>query len=171
MNKLQVFKNEEFGEVRSLLINNEPWFIGKQIADILGYQNGSRDIKRHVDEEDRQVIQNYQNGTLEIPNRGLMIINESGLYSLILSSKLPTAKKFKRWVTNEVLPSIRKFRRNINTKLDFNTEVEETIKYLNELSRYFAQIAFFVEAYLLLKFVWLLISILNSISLSNSIFN
>ena len=62
-------------------------------------------------------------------------------------------------------------KRNINTKLDFNTEVEETIKYLNELSRYFAQIAFFVEAYLLLKFVWLLISILNSISLSNSIFN
>lgn len=87
MNKLKVFKNEEFGEVRSLLINNEPWFIGKQIADILGYQNGSRDIKRHVDEEDRQVIQNYQNDTLEIPNRGLMIINESGLYSLILSSK------------------------------------------------------------------------------------
>ena len=64
-----------------------------------------------------------------------------------------------------------KIRRNINTKLDFNTEVEETIKYLNELSRYFAQISFFVEAYLLLKFVWLLISILNSISLSNSIFN
>lgn len=109
MNNLQVFKSEEFGEVRSLLINNKPWFIGKQIADILGYQNGSRDIKRHVDEEDRQVIQNYQNGTLEIPNRGLMIINESGLYSLILSSKLPTAKKFKRWVTNEVLPSIRKY--------------------------------------------------------------
>ena len=95
MNNLQVFKSEEFGEVRSLLINNKPWFIGKQVADILGYQNGSRDIKRHVDEEDRQVIQNYQNGTLEIPNRGLMIINESGLYSLILSSKLPTAKRCK----------------------------------------------------------------------------
>ena len=85
-------------------MNDEPWFIGKDVTDILGYQNGSRDINRHVDEDDRQ---NYQNGTFE-SNRGMAIINESGLYSLILSSKLPTAKKFKRWVTSEVLPSIRK---------------------------------------------------------------
>lgn len=108
MNELQIFRNEHFGEVRILEIDNEPWFVGKDVADILGYQNSSRDINRHVEDEDRQVIQNYQNGTLEIPNRGLTIINESGLYSLILSSKLPTAKQFKRWVTSEILPAIRK---------------------------------------------------------------
>lgn len=104
MNQLQMFKNKEFGEVRSLLINNEPWFVGKDITKILGYQNGSRDINRHVDNEDK--------GTTEMVTPGgkqkLQIINESGLYALILSSKLPTAKQFKRWVTSEILPSIRK---------------------------------------------------------------
>lgn len=110
-NELQIFNNNELGEIRVLNIDNEPWFVGKDVADILGYQNGSRDINRHVDEEDRQ---NYQNGTFDSQNgtfdspRGVTIINESGLYSLILSSKLPNAKKFKRWVTSEVLPSIRK---------------------------------------------------------------
>jgi len=102
--EIEIFKNEEFGQVRTVLIENEPWFVGKDVTEILGYQNGSRDINRHVDEEDRQ---NYQNGTLE-SNRGLTVINESGLYSLILSSKLPNAKKFKKWVTSEVLPTIRK---------------------------------------------------------------
>lgn len=104
MNDMKIFENPEFGKVRTIVIDNEPWFVGKDVANILKYQNGSRDINRHVDEEDRQ---NYQNGTFESP-RGMTIINESGLYSLILSSKLPTAKKFKHWVTNEVLPSIRK---------------------------------------------------------------
>ena len=104
MNELKLF-NFENNQVRTLLINNEPWFVGKDVADILGYQNSSRDINRHVDEEDRQ---NYQNGTSEINNRGMKIINESGLYSLVLSSKLPNAKKFKHWVTSEVLPQIRK---------------------------------------------------------------
>lgn len=103
MNIPQIF-NFEQNEVRTVLVNDEPYFVGKDVADILGYRNGSRDINRHVDEEDRQ---NYQNGTFESP-RGLTIINESGLYSLILSSKLPNAKKFKRWVTSEVLPQIRK---------------------------------------------------------------
>lgn len=110
MNNLQIFRNTEFGEVRVVDKDGEPWFVGKDVADILGYKNGSRDINRHVDEEDRQ---NYQNGTLET-NRGVTIINESGLYSLILSSKLPTAKKFKHWVTQEVLPSIRKHGGYIN---------------------------------------------------------
>ena len=104
MNNLEIFKNEEFGEIRTVTINEEPWFVGKDIAEVLGYQNPSRDINRHVDEEDRQ---NYQNGTFE-SNRGMTVINESGLYSLILSSKLPNAKKFKRWVTSEVIPAIRK---------------------------------------------------------------
>lgn len=103
MNTPQIF-NFEQNDVRTILVNDEPYFVGKDVANILGYRNGSRDINRHVDEEDRQ---NYQNGTFESP-RGLTIINESGLYSLILSSKLPNAKKFKRWVTSEVLPTIRK---------------------------------------------------------------
>lgn len=96
--------NFEGQQVRTVTINNEPYFVGKDVADILGYQNPSRDINRHVDEEDRQ---NYQNGSLA-SNRGMTVINESGLYSLILGSKLPTAKEFKHWVTSEVLPTIRK---------------------------------------------------------------
>ena len=94
----------EFGNLRTLTIDGEPWFVGKDVAEALGYQNGSRDINRHVSEEDRQ---NYRNGTFE-SNRGMTIINESGLYSLILSSKLESAKIFKHWVTAKVLPTIRK---------------------------------------------------------------
>ena len=94
----------EFGNLRGFTIDGEPWFVGKDVAIALGYQNGSRDINRHVFEEDRQ---NYRNGTFD-SNRGMTIINESGLYSLILSSKLPSAKEFKHWVTAEVLPTIRK---------------------------------------------------------------
>ena len=104
MNNLQIFDSPDFGQIRTIQQNGEPWFVGKDVADILGYQNGSRDVNRHVDEDDRQ---NYQNGTFE-SNRGLTIINESGLYSLILYSKMPKAKEFKRWVTSEVIPAIRK---------------------------------------------------------------
>ena len=103
MNDLQIFNNDEFGEVRAIEINGEPWFVGKDIADKLEYQNGSRDITRHVDEEDRQIIPVFDG----VQNRETWIINESGLYSLILGSKLPEAKKFKHWVTSEVLPKIR----------------------------------------------------------------
>lgn len=106
----EVFSNEDFGTLRVLSCNGEPWFIGKEIAAILGYQNQNRDIIRHVDDEDRRMIDGktqYQNG-IELGQRGGWLINESGLYSLILSSKLQNAKKFKRWVTCEVLPSIRK---------------------------------------------------------------
>lgn len=104
MNGIQVFNNPEFGSIRTLEINGEPYFVAKDVATLLGYQNGSRDVNRHVDEEDRQ---NYQNGTFDSP-RGMTVINESGLYSLILSSKLESAKRFKRWVTSDVLPSIRR---------------------------------------------------------------
>lgn len=107
MNELQVFTNEELGKVRVIKINNEPWFVGKDVAKILGYTNSSDALKKHIDEEDKQVILKSQFATLEIPNRGMTMINESGLYSLILSSKLLSAKKFKRWVTSEVLPQIR----------------------------------------------------------------
>ena len=108
MHNLKIFKNSEFGEIRIVPINNEPWFVGKDVAAILGYENTRKAIISHVDEDDKKILKS-QNGTLEnMPNRGLQIINESGLYSLILSSKLPTAKRFKRWVTSEVLPAIRK---------------------------------------------------------------
>lgn len=106
--EIQIFKNDEFGQVRGILINDEPYFIGKEVATVLGYIDTKSAISDHVDKEDRTIIQKGQIATLEIPNRGLTIINESGLYSLILSSKLPNAKKFKRWVTSEVLPQIRK---------------------------------------------------------------
>ncbi len=126
MNDIKIFENPEFGKVRTIVINDEPWFVGKDVADILGYQNGSRDINRHVDEDDRQ---NYQNGTFESP-RGMTVINESGLYSLILSSKLPTAKKFKHWVTSEVLPSIRKT--GSYNLPDFNNPAEAARAWANE---------------------------------------
>lgn len=96
MNNLQIFNSPDFGQIRTIQQNGEPWFVGKDVADILGYQNGSRDVNRHVDEDDRQ---NYQNGTFE-SNRGLTIINESGLYSLILSSKMPKAKEIRFSCTN-----------------------------------------------------------------------
>ena len=103
-NEIKIFENEEFGSIRTLEINGKPYFVGKDVADILGYQNGSRDINRHVDEDDREKVMIFDGNQ----NKESIIINESGLYSLILSSKLPTAKKFKRWVTSEILPSIRK---------------------------------------------------------------
>ena len=104
MENIQIFKNNEFGEVRTLIIENEPWFVGKDIAEILEYRNGSRDINRHVDEEDKRKMMLFDGKQ----NKETTIINESGLYSLILSSKMPSAKKFKRWVTSELLPSVRK---------------------------------------------------------------
>lgn len=106
--EIQVFSNAELGEVRTTVIDGEVMFVGKDVAEILGYSNTKDAIATHVDEEDRSVIQRSENTILEIPNRGLTVINESGLYSLILSSKMPNAKKFKHWVTAEVLPAIRK---------------------------------------------------------------
>ncbi len=106
MNELQIFKNEEFGEIRTIEVNNQPWFVGKDVADILGYAKPENAISAHVDEEDKTTTLIQGNGSNY--KSKTTIINESGLYSLILSSKLPTAKKFKRWVTSEVLPTIRK---------------------------------------------------------------
>lgn len=102
MNEVQLF-NFENHEVRSLLINSEPWFIVKDAADVLGYSNSRIALNDHVDAEDKEVLTS-RNVTLEnIPNRGITVVNESGLYSLILSSKLPSANKFKRWVTSKIL--------------------------------------------------------------------
>lgn len=105
MNEVQIFENAEFGKVRTLTIDNEPYFVGKDVAEVLGYAKARNAIAAHVDEEDKKdaPIQGTLGGMQE-----MTIINESGLYSLILGSKLPSAKRFKRWVTSEVLPSIRK---------------------------------------------------------------
>ena len=103
-NAIKIFENAEFGSVRTLVINGEPYFVGKDVAEILGYANTSKALIDHVDDEDK-----LNNETLSsLGQRGGWLINESGLYSLILSSKLPNAKKFKRWVTSDVLPAIRK---------------------------------------------------------------
>lgn len=105
MEDLKIFENKEFGNVRIVTDKvNNVWFVGKDVTDILNYQNGSRDINRHVDAEDIHKEMIFD-GT---QNKETLLINESGLYSLVLGSKLPTAKKFKRWITSEVIPSIRK---------------------------------------------------------------
>lgn len=104
MNELTIFKNEQFGEMRTVTIGDEIWFVGKDVAAILGYKDTSDAMKRHVDDEDKLTRRFTDSGQ----NREMYIINESGLYSLVLSSKLPSAKEFKRWVTSEILPSIRK---------------------------------------------------------------
>ena len=104
MNEIQIFNNEEFGDIRTVEINGEPWLVGKDVATALGYKDTSDALKTHVDEEDKLTRQFTDSGQ----SRQMYIVNESGLYSLILGSRLPNAKKFKRWVTAEVLPSIRK---------------------------------------------------------------
>ena len=104
MNELQTFSNSEFGAIRTLSIDNAPWFVGKDVANALGYKEPTKATRDKVDAEDRGMSK------IDTPSgmQSMVIINESGLYSLILSSKLPNAKKFKRWVTSEVLPAIRK---------------------------------------------------------------
>ena len=104
MNELQIFNNQEFGSIRSTLIENEPYFVGKDIAVALGYKDTVNALKSHVDDEDKGVANCHTLGGVQ----EMTVINESGVYSLVFSSKLPTAKKFKRWVTSEVLPAIRK---------------------------------------------------------------
>lgn len=104
MSELQIFKNAEFGSVRTITVEGEPYFVGKDVAEILGYSNTRKALSDHVDEEDKGVTKCDTPGGMQ----DLTVINESGLYSLILSSKMPNAKKFKRWVTSEVLPTIRK---------------------------------------------------------------
>lgn len=107
-NQLKVFENNEFGKVRTLTIDGEPWFVGKDVATALGFTDLTHAVLDHVDKEDRVNSKTQGQNDPEFGQRGTWLINESGLYSLILSSKLPKAKKFKRWVTSEVLPSIRK---------------------------------------------------------------
>ena len=105
MNKIRIFENEQFGKVRTVIIDGVPWFVGKDVAEILGYAKARNALSAHVDAEDKKdaPIQGAPGGTQK-----MTIINESGIYSLIMSSKLPTAKEFKRWLTNEVIPTIRR---------------------------------------------------------------
>ena len=105
MNELQIFTNDQFGSIRTVTIDNVPWFVGKDVTDILGYSNPSDALVKHVDPEDKNTLA-IRDGIPGNPNQ--VVINESGLYSLVLTSKLSSAKQFKRWVTSEVLPSIRK---------------------------------------------------------------
>lgn len=123
-------------QVRTVVRDGEPWFVGKDVAVVLGYGNTKDALLSHIDEEDRAILQRSENATFEIPNRGLTIINESGLYSLIVSSKLSTAKEFKRWVTSEVLPTIRKHGAYMDTDIiektltnpDFIIQLATTLK-------------------------------------------
>ena len=135
--KNQVFKNAEFGQIRTCMVGNEVFFVGKDVASALGYKNVSKAIADHVDEEDKGVTKRYTLGG----NQEMTVINESGLYSLILSSKLGSARRFKRWVTGEVLPTIRKNGRYelehslIETELQC-VRYEETIKQQKPLTDY-----------------------------------
>ena len=144
---LEIFNNSSFGELIVLVKNNVAWFIGKNIANALGYKDTKSALSDHVDKEDKEIFKggdlplfSSQTSTFKIPNRGLTIINESGLFSLILSSKLPAAKKFKRWVTSEVLPSIRKTGSYTINKLNNDElkikqqEVEARLKEANRLT-------------------------------------
>lgn len=119
MNEIRIFKSEEFGEIRTVEIGGEPWFVGKDVAETLGYERPTKAVSDHVDGEDRDEVP-IQDSIGRMQNTA--IINESGLYSLILSSKLPSAKAFKRWVTSEVLPSIRKHGGYINGQAEMSPE-------------------------------------------------
>lgn len=127
---VQVFDNEEFGKVTTLTIDGEPWFIGKEVAGVLGYYNTRKAISDHVDSDDKGVTEwNTPGGTQK-----LTIITESGLYSLIFSSKLPSAKKFKHWVTAEVIPALRKtgeYSMSGVKKLDNTEMIKPSIAYMD----------------------------------------
>lgn len=130
--KLLLFNNEEFGEIRTLLIDGEPWFVGNDIAAVLGYSRPVDAIRKRVEDEDKGVAKLATPGG----QQDYTIINESGLYSLILTSKLPTAKKFKRWVTSEVIPSIRKYGAYMTAETLYKTmsDPRELAKLLNALA-------------------------------------
>lgn len=135
-NNLQIFSNEEFGYVRTIEIDGEPWMVGKDVAKALGYENTRDAIAKHVDEEDKNSVA-IHDGNKGNPN--MTIINESGMYSLVFGSKLPSAKRFKRWVTSEVLPAIRKTGRYIGNNAASrlkNATLPEITAFLHETSSF-----------------------------------
>lgn len=138
MNKLQIFNSEEFGEIRTVTIDNEPWFVGKDVAEALGYSNTRDALATHVSEEDKNTVV-ISDGKRGNPNQ--VVINESGLYALIFGSKLDSAKRFKHWVTSEVLPAIRKtgsYQKPMTTAEQIqllaqgNVELKEKIEAVND---------------------------------------
>lgn len=142
MNEIQIFNNPEFGEVRTTVINNEPYFVGKDVAEALGYSNPRKALADHVDDEDKGVTKCDTLGG----NQELTVINESGLYALVFGSKLPKAKEFKHWVTSEVLPSIRKHGayatpatiENIINNPDFGIQLLKSLKEEQEKNKQLA---------------------------------
>lgn len=118
MNELMIFNNPEFGNIRTMERDGAPWFVGKDVAEALGYSNSRDAVSTHVGGEDKATVA-FHDGS---QNRNMVVINESGLYALVLGSKLPTAKKFKRWVTSEVIPSIRKHGGYINGQENMTPE-------------------------------------------------
>lgn len=138
MNELQIFNSEEFGDIRTITINNEPWFVGKDVAEALGYSNTRDALATHVSEEDKNTVV-ISDGKRGNPNQ--VVINESGLYALIFGSKLDSAKRFKHWVTSEVLPAIRKtgsYQKPMTTAEQIqllaqgNVELKEKIEAVND---------------------------------------
>lgn len=129
-NQVQVFNNVEFGDVRVIMQGEQPWFVGKDVASMLGYVDTNQAIRNHVDSDDKLNVKT----TLSLGQRGGWLINESGLYSLILSSKLPSAKQFKHWVTSEVLPAIRKEGMYMTTEVA-EQAVDDTAAYLAKALR------------------------------------
>ena len=126
MKNLTIFKNKEFGQIRTCVVDGETYFVGKDVASALGYKNSMDALMRHVDEEDKQT----SGFTMGGQKYTMTVINESGLYALILSSKLESAKRFKRWVTSEVLPQIRK-----NGRYELEQHNEQLAKYNKQLSK------------------------------------
>ena len=133
-NEIKIFENEQFGSVRTILIDGQPWFVGKDVAEALGYTNTRKALLDHVDVEDKNTV-TIRDGNKGNPNQ--TIINESGVYCLIIKSKLETARQFKRWVTSEVLPSIRKYgmyatEQTIDNVLNGTEEAEKLFIQLKE---------------------------------------
>ena len=135
--KNQIFKNAEFGQIRTCLVNGETYFVGKDVASALGYKNASKAMADHVDDEDKGVTKRYTLGG----NQEMTVINESGLYALILSSKLESTRRFKRWVTSEVLPAIRQngryeLQQQVFKMEEQNRALEIRNAYLEDISAY-----------------------------------
>lgn len=141
MNDLQIFNNEEFGSVRTIVIDEEPWFVAKDITDVLGFANGRKAVEDNVDDEDKQVIQKSPAVTFEIPNRGMTFLNESGLYTLVIKCKLDRAKRFRRWITSEVIPQIRKTGRyRVSDNSDLSPELQLAYGIVDQLAIHERQI-------------------------------